>query len=304
MNTKDKLNIILNISGLTQVQLAQRLKTSYPTVNSWINDRSKPRKKAIEKIDRFYFDLINKEFTEEDRLSEKKSLIFIKSKNYKNILKEILNNSDIYEQFLLALTYNTNKIEGSTLTMDETKAIMFDNVGLSNKHIVEHLEVKNHEAALRYIFSSIKKIDQNLILKLHSILMNGILENAGQYRKHPVRILGSNVPTANYLKIPELMNSLIKKVNSSDKDKIAHIAKIHSQFEQIHPFSDGNGRIGRLLTMIMLLYNNLPPAIIKQEKKRFYNSSLRKSQLIEDYVDLEEFICDSIINGFKIIERK
>lgn len=109
-------------------------------------------------------------------------------------------------------------------------------------------------------------------------------------------------------KITELsqiaMNKLIKDINKQDKDDISHVASVHSQFEQIHPFSDGNGRIGRLLIHTMLLSNNYAPAAIKQDNKRLYLTYLRKSQLEGRFSMWENFLCDSIMLGFDIIERK
>ena len=102
-------------------------------------------------------------------------------------------------------------------------------------------------------------------MKLHGILMNGVQPDAGEYRRHAVRILGVNLPTANYLKIPELTPQILSEANKRTRDTIALSAKIHSRFEQIHPFSDGNGRIGRLLMNAMLLKANFAPAIIRQE---------------------------------------
>jgi len=134
--------------------------------------------------------------------------------------------------------------------------------------------------------------------------MNSIRTDAGQYRLHGNRIVGANVPTANYLKVPTLMKQIAKELNYHGKGIIPHIAKIHSWFEQVHPFADGNGRTGRLLMNAMLLKNNLPPAIVKQEKKRIYNSCLRKAQLEEDFLPLEKFLYGAILEGFKILERK
>ncbi len=309
MTIAEKLRIIQSISGLTQEELSKKLGVSFVTFNSWINQRSKPRRKAEENINNLYFKYTGQKTIPDNPLSAKKQMILKKSKEHKNILKEIVKNPDIYDQFMLSFTYHTNRIEGSTLTEDETRAILFDNIALPNKDIIEQLEVKNHQAAWRYLLDYLIRpsviISEDLILKLHSILMNGIRDSAGFYRKHPVRIVGTHIPTANYLKVPELMKKIVKNINrrKQNKDIISHVAKIHSLFEQIHPFSDGNGRIGRLIMQGMLLLENSPPAIIRQNKKRLYNSCLKKSQLKKDFILLEDFICDSVLEGFKILER-
>ncbi|HUD44220.1 MAG TPA: Fic family protein, partial [Patescibacteria group bacterium] len=240
------------------------------------------------------------------QLVAKKQVLERKSKENKNVISTILNNPDIRDTFLLKLTYNSNKIEGSTLTEPDTASILFDNISLPNKSLTEQLEAKNHQTALNYLFEYISKdgkLDEKLILKLHSILMNGIRPDAGFYRNHAVRILGVNLPVANYLKIPILISDIIKEMNKKTKDIIALTTVVHSRFEQIHPFSDGNGRIGRILMTAMLLKSDLSPAIIKQENKRLYYTYLYKAQTKEDYSQLENFLCDAVMDGFKILER-
>jgi len=308
MTISEKLKFLQKISGLTQEKLAHKLGVSFATLNSWINNRSTPHQKSQKNIDNLFCHHSGLKTIPTDTLSAKKKAIQKRKAKNKNTLKIILDNPDIRDQFLLSLTYHTNRLEGSTLTEDETRAILFDNVALPNKNIIEQLEAKNHEASLRflwkYLSSSKNKIDEKLILKLHGILMNGIRDDAGLYRQHGVRIVGSNVPTANFLKIPQRMLEIVKKINAKKQDIVAHVTSIHSEFEQVHPFSDGNGRIGRLIMQAMLLKNNLPPAVIKQENKRFYITYLRKSQLNEDQISLEGFICDAILDGFLILERK
>jgi len=308
MTIKDKLIIIKNLSGLTQEKLAKELRVSFATFNSWINGKSKPRRKAEENINNFYFRHTGQKDITEDPLKAKKQIILNMSKKHKNILKEIVKNPDTYDQFLLSLTYHSNKIEGSTLTEDETMAIIFDNVSLPNKDIIEQLEVKNHQAALQYLLkyflSASIKINEAFILKLHSVLMNSIKNDAGFYRNHSVRIVGIYAPTANYLKVPKLMKEIIKDINRKNSDIISHVSNIHSRFEQIHPFSDGNGRIGRLLMHAMLLKNNLPPVVVEQKKKRFYNYCLKRAQLNEDFIPLENLVCDALMVGFKILEKR
>ena len=306
MTIKQKLQLIKKVSGLTQEKLAKKLGVSFVTLNSWIRGRSEPRKKAQKKIDELYREYTGQKIIPIDILQAKKQIIQKKGKKYKNILKRIFNNPDIYDELILVLTYNSNSIEGSTLSEPETAAILFQNVALPNKSLTEQLEVRNLQAALQYLFQYIyssQKIDEELILKLHSILMNGIRQDAGAYRKHGVRIIGANVPTANYLKISKLMKELIGDIKRTRKDVVAHATEIHARFEQIHPFSDGNGRIGRLLIHAMLLRKNLSPAIIKQEKRQFYYLYLQKAQQKNEFSQLENFICDAVIGGFDLIER-
>jgi fido (protein-threonine AMPylation protein)/DNA-binding XRE family transcriptional regulator len=304
MTISEKLKIIKKLSGLTQENIAQKLDVSFATVNSWINDRSIPHKNKINKIDNLLSKYTGISVIGEEESVTKKDIINKKAKKYKNILKFIISRTDLYDQLILSLTYNTNRIEGSTLTEDETAAVIFRNETIANKNLIEHLEAKNHQTAIKFLFNYLKngKINEKLILKLHSLLMNGIRDDAGEYRRHGVRIVGSNVPTANYLKVPKLMVDMIKEINKKQKDHIEHATIIHSKFEQIHPFSDGNGRIGRLIFSAMLLLNNLPPAVIETKEKSLYLNFLRKSQLKNDFVQLEDFVCDSILNGFKIIE--
>ena len=307
MKNSQKIQLIKKITGLTQEKLAKELGVSFVTLNSWINDKSNPRAKKVQLIDELYYKYTGQKDISTNELDAKKKLLLDKGKTYKNIIEVIKTNPDIYEQFVLELTYHSNKIEGSTLTEDETADILFNNRSIPNKDIIEHLEVKNHQSALSYLFNKVKigfKIDEDYILKLHGILMNSIREDAGNYRQHGVRIVGSNVPTANYLRVPEKMKKLVDDINKKSKDNISHIANVHSQFEQIHPFSDGNGRIGRILIQTMLLSSGYTPAVIKQDNKRLYLVYLRKSQLENRFSMWEDFLCDSILLGFNILERK
>ena len=127
MNIKDKLKIIQNVSGLTQTQIATKIGVSFVAFNNWWNEKSVPRKKQELIIDELYEEYTGQNIIPETVLTAKKELILRESKKYKNILTVILKNPDIYDQFLLSLTYNSNKIEGSTLSEDETADIIFNN---------------------------------------------------------------------------------------------------------------------------------------------------------------------------------
>lgn len=307
MTIREKLQFILKLSGLTQQELAGRIGVTFAALNRWINGKAVPRPKAQDKIDELYKEYSGKKQIPGTVLEAKKIMVFKKKKNHANVLKEIMDNPDIRDRFYLSLTYNSNRIEGSTLSENETAAILFQNTALSDKTLIEQLEVKNHQAALRYLFDYLgenKSLDEGLILKLHGILMNAIRPDAGNYRYHGVRIMGTNVPTANYLKIPELMKGLAKDINKKTQNIFHQIADIHSRFEKIHPFSDGNGRIGRLLMQAMSLNKNLAPVTILQEKRRLYTTYLNKSQMQGDLSLLEDFVCDAILEGYRILERR
>jgi len=301
----EKLRIIQSLSGLTQEKIARELGVSFVTLNSWMRGRSTPRAKAQARIDGLYRSTTGQKVIPEGALQAKLRVLQKKSREHRNILKTILTRRDLYDQFVLSLTYNTNRIEGSTLTEPETAAILFQNISLPDKTLVEQMEVKNHQAALEFLFQSTQKreeIDQDFILKLHRILLNGIQSDAGAYRNHPVRIVGSRVVTANHVKVPSLMKDLETAIHHGGKDTISHASQIHSRFEKIHPFSDGNGRIGRLLVHRMLLAKNLPPAVIRQEEKRFYMTALSKAQLEEDDSLLTDFLCEAVLEAYRILE--
>jgi Fic family protein len=307
MTISEKLKIIQKASGLKQTEMAQKFGVSFATLNGWYNEKSKPRAEKQGLIEEFYLEMTGQKQLTDEYLRAKKEQIKKRSEKHSNILKEIISSPDIKQEFILKLTYHSNKIEGSTLNEKETGLIIFKNIAFPNKTLSEQLEAKNHQTALDYLFDYILsggEINEFLVSKLHSILMNGIISDAGEYRKHQVRIMGANVPTANYLKIPELMAELFEKIDKKDKDVIAFTSEAHSSFEKIHPFADGNGRVGRLLLTAMLLKENLAPAVIKQGTKRLYYTYLEKSQMSNDSSQLQNFICDAINNGLDVLEGK
>jgi Fic family protein len=306
MTTKQKLETIQKRLNLTQTKLAEKFGVSFVTLNSWWNEKSIPRAKAQAAIEELFLEVTGQKVIPAELLGEKKKILQKKSAEYKSIIKDILNNPDIRDQLILKLTYHSNSIEGSTLTEPDTAAVLFDNIALPNKTLTEQLEAKNHQAALNYLFDYVDKdgiVNEALVLKLHSILMNGIRPDAGLYRQHAVRIMGVSLPTANYLKIPELIPEVMLKAAKKTVDIVSVSANTHSKFEQIHPFSDGNGRVGRLLMNAMFLKANFAPAIIHQEQKQLYYTYLYKAQTKDDHSQLESFLCDAVVDGFKILER-
>lgn len=306
MTLRQKLEIIQKTLGLTQTKLAEKFGVSFVAFNNWWTGRAVPRKKVQAAINELFLEITGQKIIPGEELTAKKQLLLKKLAARKNVVKEILANPDIRDQFILKLTYNSNRIEGSTLTEPDTAAIIFDNAVLPNKSLAEHLEAKNHQTALNYLFDHVANkgdIDEKLVLKLHSILMNGVRNDAGLYRRHAVRIMGVNLATINYLRVAASITKIMAKAARSGKDIVNAIADIHREFEQVHPFSDGNGRVGRLLMNAMLLKANFAPAIIRQEQKRLYYTYLYKAQTGGGLSLLENFLCEAILDGFRILER-
>lgn len=307
MNTRQKLEIIQRRLSLTQTKLAEKFGVSFVAFNNWWTGKSVPRSKMQEAINELYLEVTGQKVIPSQILKEKKAALRGKAAEHRDVINKILGNSDIKDQFVLKLTYHSNSIEGSTLTEPDTAAILFDNVVLPDRSLTEHLEAKNHQTALDYLFGYIHEggqINEALVLKLHGILMNGVQPDAGIYRRHAVRIIGVNMPTANYLRIPDLIPEVIELAAKKTNDIVAASVGAHSRFEQIHPFSDGNGRVGRLLVNAMFLKANLAPIIIKQQQKQLYYTYLYKSQTKGDESQLENFFLDAAFEGYNILERK
>lgn len=326
MDIKLQLQQIQHWASISQTELAQQLGVSFATVNSWIHGKSVPRDKAQEQIKKLHTKYSGKGDSFTQDIDKNLAYIDFLIRNNRATLSKsmasfILKHTDVFEEFALKITYHSNGIEGSTLTMEDTADILFNNAIIPNKTLNEHLEARNHRKALIYLFEGIEKgidITVEFIHKLHLILMAGILDEAGTFRKHPVRIVGSFVPTANYLKIPDLMTQLEKdirgykvdtmSIKKSDSVKVLnelfkHIAVVHAVFEKIHPYPDGNGRVGRLLMIAMLLQNKISPAIITQESKRTYYNYLSVAQIDEKYDALTSYIIEATLGGFAVLEK-
>ena len=308
MTITQKLHQIQKHSGRTQEELARDLCVSFPTLNSWINGKSKPREKAVGKIDSLYLEYLGDTSIGTDVLENKVKKLQQLQQQFRDPFALIMSRKDIYDGFLLSLTYHTNSIEGSTFNEPDVKAVLFDDVTIPNKSVREHQEAKNHQGALGFVMRWIRDnnsvVEQKLIKHIHQILMNGIMHNAGEYRTHSARIAGMNVPTSNHLSIKNHMGDLVDLLNKLQKNQLSqveHIAQTHARFEQIHPFSDGNGRVGRLLMIILAFKYHMAPVLIKKEKKQAYYTYLEESQTKNNNIPLTSFVFDGLFEGYSLL---
>jgi len=210
------------------------------------------------------------------------------------------------DYYRIGLTYTSNAIEGNTLTESETKVIIEDGITIGGKSLREHYEAIGHAKAYDHIYSLLEKaITEEDVLFLHKLFFGQIdSENAGSYRKKNVIITGTDYLPPDYQKVPELMKKHIENLNRETKDKhpLIHASDLHAEFESIHPFTDGNGRIGRLILSILSMKSGYCPVIIPPIKRVEYIAAMRKSNK-GDLNALRVFILGVIYEEMKSLKK-
>ena len=179
------------------------------------------------------------------------------------------------EEFLTEYTYNSNAIEGNTLTLRETDMVL-RGLTIDKKSLKEHLEVIGHKEAFDYVkqlVSENAEISEKLIKDIHYLVLADKKDDRGVYRRIPVRIMGAaHEPVQPYLIIPK-MEELLEQYKNSKEDIVTKLARFHIDFEDIHPFIDGNGRTGRLLINLELMKAGYPPIDIKfSDRLKYYEA--------------------------------
>lgn len=278
-NYINQLQEILKYNNLSQEELAQQFGVTFAALNRWIQGHSVPHRARLNKIEELHKKTVYYPSIDEKEISDiiKKAQVF-KTKGIKSIIKS---NEKLQEDFLLEHTYNSTTIEGTTFTKREAELVIFDHQVIEDKSFIEHLEVSNHAAALREIFQ--KEISLNmselLIKTINKQLLQGIREDAGEFSRHHRAIRGLNIALTHPKDIHEEMDLLISGWNSKKASKsLLDIAEFHVQFELIHPFGDGNGRVGRLLMAIQCLLQDYPPIVIENKRKKDYYDTLEYAQ--------------------------
>ena len=209
------------------------------------------------------------------------------------------------EEFMVEFTYNSNAIEGNTLTLKET-AMVLEGMTIDQKPMKDHLEAVGHRDAFLYVQDIATKevnLTESVIKNIHSLVLMNRPEDKGVYRRIPVRIMGAYTePVQPYMIEPKMTELLENNVTRENKMSIIErIALFHLEFEGIHPFIDGNGRTGRLILNLDLIRNGYPPINVKfTDRKRYYDAfdayyrdgnSSAMATLISEYVDkrLDEY---------------
>ncbi len=191
-----------------------------------------------------------------------------------------LSRKNYFDWFLATFTYNTNAIEGSTIKHREAAMILFEGMIPAGRTVREVKEVENHKEAFDIILSYKGDVNKSFILKLHKALFHNILgENAGVFRKVQVFVRGAEEIPPRPEDVERDFSNLIKwyKFGKKKYNPVIVASYMHCGFEGVHPFIDGNGRVGRLLLNFILMKNGLPPIDIKNKRRLEYYEAIRKS---------------------------
>jgi Fic family protein/DNA-binding XRE family transcriptional regulator len=247
------------------------------------------------------------------------------SKNLQSLLDEIdvikkeldnfrqLDSFRIAQALELEYTFESNRIEGNTLTLRETDLVVNEGLTVSGKSMREHLEAINHQEAIGYIKQLVERnfsLNERELLTIHNLILRGIIpEDAGRYRKVQVMIKGStHMPPQPYMVAKEMEDYFIWF--ESNKNKLHPIllaAEMHERLVSIHPFIDGNGRTSRLIMNLILLQNGYVIANIKgdYDTRMQYYESLEKAQTSNNKEDFLLFITqiekESLLRYLEII---
>ena len=211
--------------------------------------------------------------------------------------------------FDIELTYNSNAIEGSTISLAETKIILLDGMTIGGKTTREHLEVINHKEAIDYIEEiakkPIKELTRTELLNIHAIILRAIdTANAGKYRSVNVYVIQSDDKKHRFPEpylLPEYVDEFFKWLKETENlHPVIFASEAHYRLVSIHPFVDGNGRTSRLLMNLILIQHGYPPANIKMADRPKYIAAIEKAQRENLKDDFYYLIIDGVKDGLEI----
>ncbi|MGI6710907.1 MAG: Fic family protein [Bacilli bacterium] len=212
--------------------------------------------------------------------------------------KEAKVSGGLYHELQVRMTFNSNRIEGSKLTEDQTRLIFKTrtiNVG-DDVPVDDIIETSNHFQAIDYVIdSALKPLSEEIIMDLHLLLKQSTKDSSldwfivGDYKKRANLVGGKE--TCKPSEVPKIMSKLINDFTSKKAITINDIVEFHADFEYIHPFQDGNGRVGRLIALKECLKFNIIPFIIEDSKKAFYYRGL------SNWKQEKSWLIDTCLNG-------
>lgn len=237
----------------------------------------------------------------QDRLDEKLSLL-----NSYRPLPEVAVRK-LKEQSGLEMTYNSNAIEGNSLTLKETFFVISEGLTIKGKPLKDHLEARNHTEALEYLYELVAAdkrhtFSERLIREINQLVMRDTDKDwAGRYRNSNVIIAGADHTPPEAVEVPRMMKELVDWLRQNRKamHPVELAAVLHHRLVHIHPFFDGNGRTSRLLMNVVLMQAGFPLAVIlKQDRKKYYRTLGEADK--GSYAPFVRFIAQSVQRALDI----
>jgi len=257
---------------------------------TWLipKDAQKPIDKRYRQINDLFFDSIDFNI-----IDEKKDIIDSHRPFSRNMTRQLR------DKLIIEWTYNSNAIEGNTLTLSETKVVLENGITIKGKPLKDHLEIINHKEAIEYIEDLVSKnvkLSEYDIKSVHYLILKEIdSTNAGKYRNENVFISGAKHVPPVYMNVPYEMQKLIDQYQAwQGLHPVVRACFLHGEFVKIHPFVDGNGRTARLLLNFELIQSGYPPVVIKTENRADYYDALDKAHTTNDYTDFIKIIVDLV----------
>ena len=292
----EKLKLYREKNNMTQKEVAEILDVEPGTISKYELGLTEPNIESIKKLAEIF------NVTTDELLKDEEKFDFSKI-NILDILreqKEMKLNGNLYYETQISFAYNTNHIEGSKLTEDQTRYIYETNTILFEENTVVHvddiLETTNHFKLVDYMLDIAKnELSEDMIKTFHKILKEGTSDskkewfNVGEYKQKANEV--GNIKTTLQKNVQRDMNKLIEWYNSLEKVKIEDIIEFHYRFECIHTFQDGNGRVGRIIMFKECLKNNIIPFIILDKDKLFYYRGLK------EYKSEKGYLIDTCLNA-------
>lgn len=287
----DKIKKYRENKKMTQNDIANILGVSAGTVSKYESGDLEPSIESLKRLSELF------EISMDELLADDKDTFDVSKINVLDVLreqKEMNLKGNLYHQTQITFAYNTNHIEGSTLTEEQTRCIFETNTILFESNTIakvdDILETTNHFKLVDYMLDiADKKLTEKMIKEFHKILKEGTSDsklewfNVGEYKQR-ANTIGSGIKTTSPNNVEKEMSKLIDWYNSLKQVTIKEIIEFHYKFESIHPFQDGNGRVGRIIMFKECLKNNIIPFIIQDADKLFYYRGLKEYKTEKGYL--------------------
>lgn len=281
---REKIKSYRESKNMTQNEIADILGVKSATVSKYESGTLEPNIESLKKLAEIF------EVSVDELLNDEQDRFDISKINVLNILreqKEMKLKGNLYHNTQIIFAYNTNHIEGSKLTEDQTRHIFETNTilfeGETIASVDDILEMANHFKLVDYMLDKAEEnLTEDMIKEFHRLLKEGTADSrkewfkVGDY-KQVVNEAGSTKTTSPKY-VQRDMTKLMDWYNSLSKITIKEIIEFHARFEKIHPFQDGNGRVGRIIIFKECLKNNIIPFIILDKDKLFYYRGLKEYQ--------------------------